>query len=537
MQLGSTLRELNALARELYPQSEHRRGVLLQNVASELGTSKITVADFLLHRYEVTNEQYRVFVQQTGHRAPYPWWRRGRPEHFKERRAAARAEFPGKLSMLRYWDRHHSDLPWSIPEGEEQFPVTFVSWEDAQEFCAWAGVRLPVEAEWIRAARGDDRRAYVMGESWEESWLEVLGLAGTRDKRLKPVGVVAGARGPMGHDGLVGSVWEWTDTRGYFPVSGADAFRREVERSRGKALTAPSGTTQCIVKGGSFLSWSDPVQFRIDARGHPDAAETLESLGFRMAVDVAPGRAASRARLRTNPYRGAFGNLGLHHGGQIGADRYQLDAAGALIRGYSTISIVPRTQLGLERRANLSKLREASLARPLPVAALVTTEALSVPRVDPGVYALCYRDRGLPPALVEALRKARRARAGAAVPGSDVLRRYGIDPAGARTMTPRQVTVIQLRGGLEIDPSQRQLLLRNEAGTYVASLPLEQDVKSKSRYQGARLSIERTDKDETFAFEFGALLQEGGRASAVFSLSLVAAEKSADGEPWRVPAR
>jgi formylglycine-generating enzyme required for sulfatase activity len=135
----------------------------------------VTVRPFFIDRTEVTNEQYRRFVEATGYDPPKTW------------------------------------KDGAFPVGEEQMPVTGVTWYDAASFAAWAGKRLPTESEWEFAARGAEGRKYPWGNEWDASVANVDG----RTKGLTRVG--ENGVSPLGIHDMAGNAWEWTanDARSY----------------------------------------------------------------------------------------------------------------------------------------------------------------------------------------------------------------------------------------------------------------------------------------------------------------------------------
>jgi formylglycine-generating enzyme len=160
-------------------------------------------------------------------------------------------------------------------------PVTGVTAREAAAFCAFAGGRLPTEAEWERAARGDasPARRFPWGRPYNER-LANHGRSGERPdgidgfRHAAPVGSFADGVSPHGLLDMAGNVWEWTAD--YF-APGSYARGPTVD-PRGEA-----GGGERVVRGGSWRS--SPVTLRVSHRVPVPESLSAPDLGFRCAYD------------------------------------------------------------------------------------------------------------------------------------------------------------------------------------------------------------------------------------------------------------
>ncbi len=198
---------------------------------------EVTVAPFFLDRTEVTNAQYYQFIRATGHPAP-PHWTEG-----------------------------------TYPLGQEEWPVTQVSWSDADAYCRWAGKRLPTEEEWEFAARGTDGRLYPWGNRWEPN---AANAATTSRGTVAPVGSFPQGESPFKALDMVGNVWEWTASvlRAY---PGGHIPEETLPESELRKLK--------VIRGGCYLSSASQATatYRM---GWPEQGADYAQTGFRCAKDV-----------------------------------------------------------------------------------------------------------------------------------------------------------------------------------------------------------------------------------------------------------
>ncbi|HEY3253203.1 MAG TPA: SUMF1/EgtB/PvdO family nonheme iron enzyme [Polyangiaceae bacterium] len=163
---------------------------------------------------------------------------------------------------------------------QPNYPITLVTWDDAQAFCAFRGARLPTEAEFERAARGPSGRRFPWGELPNTRLANHgrLGIDLTDDadgfSELSPVGSFSAGRTPDGFLDLAGNAAEWVQDR--YATQYPDA-----EQEDPQGPDAAQATSARVVRGGSYES---PMAWlRGAARGAYLPSERRPSLGFRCA--------------------------------------------------------------------------------------------------------------------------------------------------------------------------------------------------------------------------------------------------------------
>ncbi len=200
---------------------------------------KVYLDAFYIDKYEVTNAQYKRFMEATGHNAP------------------------------SYWGDENYNQP--------NLPVTGVSWHDAVAYAKWAKKRLPTEAEWEKAARGTDGREYPWGNEWVDSRCNTK-ISDDGYGVLAPVGSFPGDISPYGVIDMAGNVSEWVHD-----WSDRDYYSRSPKRN-------PKGPEEGIMRTLRGGNWDNAIEHHMRCATR-DADLPVPSgwnlrMGFRCARDV-----------------------------------------------------------------------------------------------------------------------------------------------------------------------------------------------------------------------------------------------------------
>ena len=267
----------------------------------------VAVDGFLIDRYAVTNADFARFVDATGYLTCAE-----RPPDPARHREPASAVFvpprhPVDLGDPYHWWAFVPGADWRHPQGPRSsvadrpdHPVVHVAWEDVTAYAAWAGARLPTEAEWEFAARGGvDGAPYAWGDEFTpggrhlaNTWQGEFPIENTGDDGYE--GTAPVGRYPANGYGLydmIGNVWEWTADwyADHAPAAhGCCAISnpRGGDRAQSHDPAAPGvPTPRKVMKGGSHLCAPNYCRRYRPAARAPQAVDTATShLGFRCVI-------------------------------------------------------------------------------------------------------------------------------------------------------------------------------------------------------------------------------------------------------------
>jgi len=222
--------------------------------SNERPVHTVYLDDYYIDRYEVTNQQFVVFLNEQGN------------------------QNEGSVNWLDENDKdvliHRANGNYQANSGFEDYPVIMVSWFGAQAYCEWRGANLPTEAEWEKAARGTEGNIYPWGNDFNSSLTNSKFIQLNEIRQTAPVGSFSGGASLFGVEDMAGNVWEWTlSLDQVYPYDALDG-RNNLD-----------ATGNRVVRGGTFGGGFELV-LRSAVRSIFNPSNSVNSNGFRCARDV-----------------------------------------------------------------------------------------------------------------------------------------------------------------------------------------------------------------------------------------------------------
>lgn len=295
--MGSTKKEVR--------DAEEKWGLEEGLLESETPQHAVYVDAFYIDKYEVTNAQYKKFVNETGHRAPTIPTKEEVIVALKSESSESGFVFSQNTKNAIIQENARTLSPWAwkdgtYPLGKSNHPVVLINWHDAQAYANWAGKRLPTEAEWEKAARGTDSQFYPWGNDWDETrcnsaerialkplptlqaslewfhgeWENLVPIKRAQNTTV-PIGSYRKGRSPYGVHDMAGNVFEWC----------ADWYDKDYySYSPKRNPQGPKNGNTRVLRGGS---WNYPgFKLRSTYRNMHAPSIGGPPNGFRCVMDV-----------------------------------------------------------------------------------------------------------------------------------------------------------------------------------------------------------------------------------------------------------
>jgi formylglycine-generating enzyme required for sulfatase activity len=231
----------------------------------ELPVRDVFVDAFEMDRYEVSVADYAECVSAGNCSEPYS----------------------GGPIFPKPWEWENCN--WGIAD-RANHPVNCVNWFEANTYCNWANKRLPTEAEWEKAARGDDGRRYPWGDEQPDCDRAVIdsGGDGCGRETTWPVGSRPAGASPYGVEDMSGNVWEWVDdwyAYDYY-TRAPDVNPRNTDK---RSVNAQPGWAEGkVLRGGSWADQATSLHSASHRLGYPEDTAPDYTIGFRCARDLSP---------------------------------------------------------------------------------------------------------------------------------------------------------------------------------------------------------------------------------------------------------
>ena len=239
---------------------------------------KVYLDAFYMDKYEVTNVQFKEFVDKTGYVTDAERSGVGEVWNPAELGGMKRGFYRGpNWRQPHVWQegRPHPDS-WESDVDRMNYPVTQVSWNDAQAYAKCMSKRLPTEAEWEKAARGTDGRKFPWGDVFN---LDIKGITthtNVASMDMAPVGSFATGISPYGIFNMAGNVQEWV----------ADWYASDYYiHSQKNNPKGPDTGKFRVIRGASWRQ-TDGDYARNSSRSYNSPGRSSNFIGFRCAVSL-----------------------------------------------------------------------------------------------------------------------------------------------------------------------------------------------------------------------------------------------------------